>query len=205
MERVGLIEEFLEGLREDDVEDLPQTITTSNVNEKLLIPGVGKIRFLESATGWEDCSKELTEALLKLGATITFKAMIWAFNEEQLYILLEHGANPNMVKDGRALLEHVGARNVEMGFTLLDYGARLPPSIGNDSILFEYATEMQMGIASCRAALVALGAYCRRSKYHALRAWYLELAKAMWRMRGGGPGCGPRSRIWILEEDDDLN
>lgn len=183
--------------------NVPKEITRENVNVKMYLDIEGGMRgpgltLLYMAAVWLK-DVEATTHLLSLGARASALDIYTTTSPELIVPLLESCADYSFLSEPPfSLLTHCYLDQFKI---MTDYGAEPPVGCDwtNSTRQKHYFYQVQRRVARCRSALVALVAYCRRSEYTALRAVYKELAKWMWRMRGGGERCGPRGEKWNLE------
>lgn len=177
--------------------EMPPHITPENINH-IDVTDTYYSTVLEAAVHCHLWT-ELIPQLLDMGAHVTLAAISYVtLRSNHLRLMLEAGADPNMSrKDGVSLLSMQGTK-ISHFMALLDYGCKIPADLRMRALTpehYQYAERIRSRERACRRALVAMVAYCRRSKYAALRAAYRELAKCMLRMRGPA-GCGPRAEKW---------
>lgn len=183
---------------------LPYSINEKNVNYLIdydTRAGDPPCSALECVVGYIGKTvRRVVKALLRLGARITNLCLQRCFCPRIMRILLDSGGCALAeFTSGKVMRRYHPFVKASLVHVLMDYGAWLCPSKNTtDSCKHSvaYYPIVQRRIANCRRTLVALLYYCRRSAYPALRAGYMELAKWILCMRGGGERCSLRSSAW---------
>lgn len=178
-------------------------VNVKDINDEYIEMSIGEGEYdltqLERVCLEYDCGPAIHE-LLQMRACVTYFCLEYC-KGCYLEMLVEHCEESLLCTFMRNFIH---ATEADLGVCRLcvDYGASSPIQWATQPVssfpkrLFEYENQVLQRVAACRRTLVALVAYCRRSAYAGLRPAYAQLAKWIWRMRGGGERCGPRGEKW---------
>jgi hypothetical protein len=210
---MSLIQGFLAKFYPSKFQNYPIQFTKDNINEQVYFAHRdSNWTVLECVIQFDSDYTDIVREILELGGTITQLSVLKA-HPQYYKLLLEFGLDANyLVHDKpktcllqQALNEYAKFEDMSC---LIDYGAKIPnrwERIINAPLLRQvekYALLSNHRASSCRQALLALIRVCKHSRLRpaqrplwGLRGVILEIAKQVWRMRGG-EGCGARAHNW---------